>query len=57
MISLLEAGCTEAQVQGITDQTLPVIQHYARKVNKLTLGRAAVVKFDAARRVRNKGGK
>lgn len=55
VISLLEAGCTEAQVQGITDQTLPVIQHYAKKVNKLTLGRAAVVKLEAHRRARNKG--
>jgi integrase len=54
VISLLEAGCTEAEVQGITDQTLPIIQHYAKKVNKLTLGRAAVVKFDAARRAKNK---
>jgi integrase len=57
VISLLEAGCTEAEVQGITDQTLPIIQHYAKKVNKLTLGRAAVVKFDAARRAKNKGRK
>lgn len=52
VISLLEAGCTEAEVQGITDQTLPIIQHYAKKVNKLTLGRAAVLKFDAARKAR-----
>jgi integrase len=57
VISLLEAGCTEAQVQGITDQTLPVIQHYAKKVNKLTLGRAAVIIFDTARRAKNKGRK
>jgi integrase len=55
VISLLEAGCTEAQVQGITDQTLPVIQHYAKKVNKLTLGRAAVVILDAHRKARTKG--
>jgi integrase len=55
VISLLEAGCTPAQVQGITDQTLPVIQLYAKKVNKLTLGRAAVVILDAHRKARNKG--
>lgn len=57
VISLLEAGCTGAEVQGITDQTLPVIQHYAKKVNKLALGRAAVLKFDAHRGARNKAGK
>jgi integrase len=56
VISLLEAGCTPAQVQGITDQTLPVIQHYAKKVNKLTLGRAAVAILDAHRKAKNKGG-
>lgn len=54
VISLLEAGCTVAEVQGITDQTLQLIQHYAQKVNKLHLGRAAVVKLDAARKARNK---
>jgi integrase len=55
--ALLEAGCTPAEVQGITDQSIPMIQHYAKGVNKLKLGRAAVVKLDAARKARNKGGK
>jgi integrase len=54
VIALLEAGCTVAEVSGITDQTLQLIEHYARKVNKLELGRAAVVKLDAARKARNK---
>jgi site-specific recombinase XerC len=52
--ALLEAGCTPSEVQGITDQSIPMIQHYARGVNKLKLGRAAVVKMEAARRARKK---
>lgn len=54
VISLLEAGCTVAEVSGITDQTFQLIEHYAAKVNKLHLGRAAVVKLDAARKGRNR---
>lgn len=54
VISLLEAGCTTAEVSGITDQSNQMVEHYAAKVNKLTLGRAAVVKLDAHRKARNK---
>lgn len=54
VISLLEAGCTAAEVSGITDQTIQMIEHYAEKVNKLALGRAAVVKLDAHRKAQNK---
>jgi hypothetical protein len=50
--ALLEAGCTPAEVQGITDQSIPMIAHYAKGVNKLKLGRAAVVKLDAARKAK-----
>jgi integrase len=55
--ALFEAGCTAAQVSGITDQSIGMLEHYALGVNKLTLGRAAVVKLDAARKARNKAGK
>jgi integrase len=55
--SLFEAGCTAAEVSAITDQSIGMLEHYAKGRNKLTLGRAAVVKFDAARRARNKAGK
>lgn len=54
VISLLEAGCTVNEVSGITDQSPEMVQHYAEKVNKLTLGRSAVVKLDAARKARRK---
>lgn len=57
VISLLEAGCTVAEVSGITDQSIQMIEHYAKRVNKLGLGRAAVVKLDAHRAGRNKAGK
>lgn len=52
--SLFEAGCTPSEVSGITDQSLAMLAHYSKDVNKLTLGRAAVVKLDAARKARNK---
>jgi integrase len=57
VISLLEAGCSVYEVSGITDQSPQMVEHYAQKVNKLTLGRAAVIKLDAHRRARNKAGK
>lgn len=53
--SLLEAGCSGAEVSGITDQSIAMVEHYAKGRNKLTLGRAAIIKFDAARKARNKG--
>jgi integrase len=55
VISLLEAGCTHAEVSGITDQSIQMVEHYAKRVNKLRLGRAAVLKFTAHRRARNEG--
>lgn len=51
--ALFEAGCTAAEVAGITDQSIGMLEHYSKGVNKLTLGRAAVVKLDAARKARN----
>lgn len=51
--ALFEAGCTAAEVSGITDQSIGMLEHYAKGVNKLALGRAAVVKLDAHRKARN----
>lgn len=53
--SLFEAGCTAAEVSGITDQSIGMLEHYAKGRNKLKLGKAAVIKLDAARKARNKG--
>lgn len=47
--ALLEAGCTIAEVSAITGQTHQVVEHYAAKVNRKKLGKAAIVKFAAAR--------
>lgn len=52
--ALFEAGCTAAEVSGITDQSIAMLEHYAKGRNKLRLGRAAVVKLDAARKARRK---
>lgn len=52
--SLFEAGCTAAEVSGITDQSIGMLEHYAKGRNKLKLGQAAIIKFDAARKARNK---
>jgi integrase len=46
---LLLAGCSHAQVSGITDQSSQMIAHYARGIDKLELGRAAIIKLDAYR--------
>jgi len=36
-------------VSAITGQTHQVVEHYAAKVNRRKLGKAAIVKFAAAR--------
>lgn len=51
--SLYEAGCSSAEVSGITDQSITMLEHYAKGRNKLRLGQAAVAKLDSARRARN----
>jgi integrase len=51
--SLFEAGCTAAEVSGITDQSMSMLEHYAKGRNKLKLGQSAVVKLDAHRKAKN----
>jgi integrase len=46
VISLLEAGCTVAEVASITGQTYQVVEHYARQVDQERLGRAAIFKLE-----------
>lgn len=52
--SLFEAGCTAAEVSGITDQSIGMLEHYAKGRNKLRLGQAAILKFDASRKAKNR---
>jgi integrase len=52
--ALIEAGCSTAEVNGITGQDLKTIEHYAKKRDRSKLGRAAIVKLEDARKARNK---
>ena len=47
--ALLEAGCTVPEAAAITGQTHQVVEHYAARVNRRMLGKAAVVKLDLQR--------
>jgi integrase len=51
--ALLDAGCTAAEVSGITGHSISMVEHYSKGANWKRLGSAAVVKLDAARRARN----
>lgn len=50
---LLEAGCSEAEAAAITGQSLKMVAHYAKQRNQKRLGKAAILKFEAARQKRN----
>jgi len=52
--ALLEAECSTAEVSAITGQTLQMVEHYAKLRNQTALGKAAILKLDAARQKRNK---
>jgi integrase len=53
--ALLEAGCSIAEVQSITRQTLQMIEHYAQGRDQRQIGRGAIIKLDDHRKRR--GGK
>ena len=55
VIAFLEAGCTVPEVAAITGQTHAVVEYYAAQVNRRHLGKAAVVKFEAARNKKRTG--
>lgn len=48
--SLLLSGCTIAETAAITGQSYAVVEHYAKQIDHITLGDAAVSKLDDARR-------
>lgn len=50
VVTLLEAGCTEAEVSAITGQSLAMVAHYARQVNQRHLAAAAILKWENAER-------
>jgi len=47
--SLLEAGCSVAEVSAITGQSLQIIEHYAKARNNRKLGDGAVLKWGRKR--------
>lgn len=47
--SLLEAGCSVPETAAISDQTLATVEHYAKRRNQVTLGTAAILKWEAKR--------
>ena len=49
--ALLEAGCTIAEVAAITGQTFQVVEQYAAQVNRGKLGKAAILKLEAHRKI------
>lgn len=44
--TLLEAGCTIAEVASITGQSFAVVERYARKINNRKMGRSAMSKME-----------
>jgi len=48
--TLLEAGCTHHETAAITGQSIQMVEHYARRVDRKKLGSVAMLKFEATRR-------
>jgi transposase len=48
VVTLLEAGATEAEVAAITGQSLHMVAHYARQVNQRKLAASAILKWERA---------
>lgn len=44
--ALLEEGCTVTQVQSITGQSMEIVAHYAKGVDRDKLADAAILKLD-----------
>lgn len=53
VISLLEAGCSVAEVSAITGQTYRIVEQYAAGISQRRMGEAAIIKLEA-KRVRRK---
>ena len=48
VVTLLEAGCTDAEVSAITGQSRQMVEHYSRQVNQKRLASAAILKWERA---------
>lgn len=45
VVTLLEVGCTDAEVAAITGQSRQMIEHYAKQVNQRKLAASAILKW------------
>ena len=50
VVMLLEVGCTTAEVQAITGQSMQMVEHYAKQVNQKKLAASAILKWENAPR-------
>ncbi len=48
VVMLLEVGCTTAEVQAITGQSMQMVEHYAKQVNQRKLAASAILKWENA---------
>lgn len=46
VVTLLEVGCTDAEVSAITGQSRSMVEHYSRQVNQRKLAAAAILKWE-----------
>ena len=45
---LIEAGCTTAEVSAITGQSLQMVEHYSKMMNRRHLAASAMLKWEAS---------
>jgi hypothetical protein len=50
VVMLLEVGCTTAEVQAITGQSMQMVEHYAKQVSQKKLAASAILKWENAPR-------
>lgn len=48
VVSLLEVGCSTAEVSAITGQTMQMVEHYAKQVNQRKLAATAILRWENA---------
>ena len=46
VVTLLECGCSEAEVASITGQSMEMVAHYGKQVNQLKLAKAAILRWE-----------
>jgi integrase len=49
VVTLLESGCSDAEVAAITGQSRQMVEHYAKQVNQARLAASAILRWEAMR--------